>query len=379
MFVVPANGGKPVNVTHDTPTDWAPVWAPDGKSLYFSSDRGGTMSVWRIAVDEASGKPDGVPTPVIAGVDIDMDSPHIATDASALIFRSVMKSVNPASMSFDQNSARAGMPELLQRRTGLLTPASISPDGQWLTLVNAPDRHQDVWVMRVDGSQLTRLTDDDARDWYPRFTPDGQAITFYSNQSGRYEGWSIRPDGSARTKLTNLSKGTFAPLISPDGHDLYVSTFSSFENARILKGPLPGPVTDATATPLKGITIEGDILQLSTMSPDGRWLVGAIGMASGENVGLAIYDIAAARMKKLTNDSFNGEAAWMPDGRHVLYFTTHGALIMQDIETLERRVVASSLMYPPDMTQDLVASPDGHRLFYGAQQIQSNIWMVRKP
>lgn len=36
-------------------------------------------------------------------------------------------------------------------------------------------------------------------------------------------------------------------------------------------------------------------------------------------------------------------------------------------------------MYPPDLTQDIVASPDGRRLFYGAQQMQSNIWMVKQP
>ena len=27
--------------------------------------------------------------------------------------------------------------------------------------------------MRSDGSELSRLTDDPARDWFPRFTPDG--------------------------------------------------------------------------------------------------------------------------------------------------------------------------------------------------------------
>lgn len=43
------------------------------------------------------------------------------------------------------------------------------------------------------------------------------------------------------------------------------------------------------------------------------------------------------------------------------------------------RKYSAALMYPPDLTQDIVASPDGRRLFYGAQQMQSNIWMVKQP
>ncbi|MEP6832293.1 MAG: protein kinase [Gemmatimonas sp.] len=66
VFVVPVAGGQRVQVTHDTPTDWAPVWAPDGRSLYFASDRGGTMGIWRIAVDESSGKATAPPEPVVA-------------------------------------------------------------------------------------------------------------------------------------------------------------------------------------------------------------------------------------------------------------------------------------------------------------------------
>ncbi|MEO7998504.1 MAG: protein kinase, partial [Gemmatimonadaceae bacterium] len=375
LFAISAKGGTPVQITHDKPADWAPAWAPDGKSLYFASDRGGTMGIWRIAVDQTSGKATGVPEAVVAGTDIDMDLAAPSSDGQTLIFRSVMKSVNPAVMSFDQSTARVGAPQLLQQRTGLLSPSSISSDGQWLALANVLGAHQDIWAMRTDGQGLTRLTDDDARDLAPRFAPDGKTITFYSNQTGRYEAFGIQLDGGARTKLSALSQGVFAPLVTPDGKRLIIATFP---DGRISIGDFPGPVKDATITALKGIEIDGGILQLTTLSPDGRWLVGGIGMPSGENVGLAIYNIAAAQMRKLTNESVSGEAAWMPDMRHVVYFTTRGALVMQDIESMERRVVADSLRYPPDLTQSIVASPDGRRLYYGAQQMESNIWMVKK-
>ena len=34
------------------PTDWNPVWSPDGRWLYFLSNRSGSMNLWRIAIDE---------------------------------------------------------------------------------------------------------------------------------------------------------------------------------------------------------------------------------------------------------------------------------------------------------------------------------------
>ena len=49
IWTVPANGGAPTPVTSDAALDWNPVWSPDGRFLYFSSDRGGSMNLWRIA------------------------------------------------------------------------------------------------------------------------------------------------------------------------------------------------------------------------------------------------------------------------------------------------------------------------------------------
>src|SRR5262249_46375790 len=44
-----------VEVTNDPPLDWSPTWSPDGRYLYFSSNRGGTMNLWRVGIDEVTG------------------------------------------------------------------------------------------------------------------------------------------------------------------------------------------------------------------------------------------------------------------------------------------------------------------------------------
>src|SRR5687768_2909140 len=163
LETVSVAGRDRVKVTNDAALDWAPVWSPDGKFLYFASDRGGAMGLWRIAVNEESGQARGSPEPVASGVDVDMDLPHLSKDGNTLIFRAQRESVNPAAIAFDPTAGRIGATTLLQHRSGILIPTDVSPDGRLLALVNVPDRHQDLFLMRADGSGLTRLTDDDAR------------------------------------------------------------------------------------------------------------------------------------------------------------------------------------------------------------------------
>jgi hypothetical protein len=50
------DGSAPVAITTDPAIDWNPVWSRDGY-VYFSSNRGGSMNLWRVRVDENTGAP----------------------------------------------------------------------------------------------------------------------------------------------------------------------------------------------------------------------------------------------------------------------------------------------------------------------------------
>ncbi|MDZ4673069.1 MAG: protein kinase [Gemmatimonadota bacterium] len=376
LETIAVTGGATVKVTDDVAVDWAPTWSPDGRALFFASDRGGTMGLWRIGIDEATGQATGAPELVVAGVDVSMDLPQLSRDGASIIFRSKLESVNPAAIAFDPVAERVGTVRLLQRRSGILAPSDISPDGAWLALYNSPDRQQDLFVMRPDGSELTRLTDDPARDWNPRFTPDGEALTFHSNQSGIYEGWLLRRDGSGRTRLTDFGgAGVVYPMFAPDGQRLMVERFDSIMP---VVGSSPWPLTRENATVLAGAALpEGD-LNTAYWSRDGRWFSGGIQSAFGGIQGNGLYEVATGRITKLSDDAYGDELAWLPGYRRVVYFTGSGALVVQDVESLVRRVLSPALPYPPDQLGSIVAAPDGRTLYYGARQIESNIWMVRR-
>src|SRR6185369_840653 len=55
IWTIPADGGEAVAVTDGSSTDLNPVWSPDGTYLYFSSNRGGSSNIWRVAIDEDTG------------------------------------------------------------------------------------------------------------------------------------------------------------------------------------------------------------------------------------------------------------------------------------------------------------------------------------
>ena len=61
IYVVPASGGEWRRITEAKYFDDKPRWSPDGRRLYFVSNRTGFFNVWGIDFDPASGQPKGEP------------------------------------------------------------------------------------------------------------------------------------------------------------------------------------------------------------------------------------------------------------------------------------------------------------------------------
>jgi tricorn protease len=60
----------------------------------------------------------------------------------------------------------------------------------------------DIWTASEDGSNIHRLTDNRAREVYPRFSPDGSWIAFSSNRYGNYDVFIVSATGGAPRRLT---------------------------------------------------------------------------------------------------------------------------------------------------------------------------------
>ena len=372
IYTIPAGGGPRTAVTTDAALDWAPRWSPDGRSLYFSSDRGGSMNIWRIAIDEATGVPGGAPEPVTAGV-TSAEQASLSADGSRIVFRSAAVSANPVAIPFDPVAERAGAPTQLLDRTGILTPSSISPDGQWLVLLNTSERQEDLFLMRTDGTGLRRLTDDVFRDRGAAWSPDGKEIAFYSNRKDTYDIWAVRPDGSGLRQLTEGTAGDtrnfLYPVFSRTGDRLVASRARTPETIVIdprQAWPAQKPEVLAMTLPDKSW------LMPTAWSPDGRLLAGTI--VAGPSNAIGVYDMAARTTRQVSDVGCQfQDFAWLLDSKRLLCVDQAAdTLWLIDVENGRRRSLASGLQFGGVLT----ASPDRRTLYTTIRRQQADVWMV---
>ena len=221
IWTIPATGGVPTPVTTDRVRDWSPAWSPDGKYLYLASDRGGSMNLWRVPIDEASGQTRGAPEPVTTPAPF-LAHPNLSSDGRRIAYSSVLVTANIQQLRLDSSGAPQGEPAWVTTGSRRWSSPDPSPDGEWVAFYSLTQPEGHLYLSRPDGTGLRQLTGDAAIDRMPRWSPDGKWIAFFSNRSGRLEVWKIRPDGSDLQQLTD-NGGTYLAW-SPDGSRMAASS-----------------------------------------------------------------------------------------------------------------------------------------------------------
>src|SRR5947209_342498 len=82
----------------------------------------------------------------------------------------------------------------------------------------------DIWVANEDGTGLQRLTDNKARDMYPRFSPDGRWIAFSSDRDGNYDVYVVASEGGKPRQLTWHTANDSVVGWTPDGKNIVFSS-----------------------------------------------------------------------------------------------------------------------------------------------------------
>ena len=370
LYTVASTGGTPVRVTNDAAIDWSPVWSPDGRFIYFSSDRGTAMNLWRMPVDESSGAVRGAPEPVTAGVQASAGLPGFSRDGSRLVFRSRVASINPVAIPFDPVSLRAGTPRLLDTRNNIRVPSGVSPDGKQIAFFSIGEPQEDIFIGPPDGP-IRRVTDDAGRDRAPVFTPDGRSIVFYSNRDGQWAPWIIGTDGGGLRKITRpIEDGVYA-LVSPKGDAV---VFTSGSALLMYSAPIASGVSMPTLLP--GTEINGKSFGPTSWSSDGLRLAGSLSAKSGRYAGIGIYDMQAHQTVEIATDE-TAAVKWLPGDRRLVYITLSGQLAVLDTATRDRRIVDVRLPAPsvPDV---FAVSPDARTIYYGASRAEADIWIVER-
>jgi len=137
-------------LTYDMLFQSHPSWSPDGTMLAYTTDRGGQWQVY---------------------------------------------TVSAAGMYAEPLPGTASL--------GSTAYPAWSPDGTQIAFAATLHGSWDIYKCNLDGSGLTRLTQDWGQDWGPVWSPDGMWIAFTSDRSGNGDIYLVRSDGLAIVQVTD--------------------------------------------------------------------------------------------------------------------------------------------------------------------------------
>ncbi|HRC58830.1 MAG TPA: S9 family peptidase, partial [Kofleriaceae bacterium] len=280
LWLASVDGAQVRRLTTHPDADSSPAWSPDGRWIYFSSTRGGSAQVWRIAA--AGGEAEQVtklPTDV-GGFKLFPDGkrmvlalevwPQARTLARSMEEDGVKAKAKGSAQIYDQLLFRHWdqwedgkfshlfvwtPPELGGKADdakdltpGLTTDApthpfggmeevSISPDGKWVAYLArtgtrdlAWTTNTDVYLVGSNGQGTVNLTaQNKAYDFQPTFSPDGKTLAVLSMVRPGYEADRQRIAlidlASKKTRVLTESwdRSASTLLWSRDGRTLYTT------------------------------------------------------------------------------------------------------------------------------------------------------------
>ena len=260
LWLLRVADGEAFPLTDGRANEHSPSWSPDGGTVYFVSNRGGSRDLWlqRLGKD---GTADGDPEPVTTGVGIreatmSPDGTRLAYSKGGLVGNVWRVPI------LDDRAATWADAEQITFDPSYIETVDVSPDGKRLAISSDYAGSADIWVLPVDGGDMQQLTTGPSPDWAPRWSPDGQQITFYSLRSGNRDVWVVAANGDAPRQVTTHEAPEFFPDWSPDGQEIVFSSNrgGSFDTWVI-------PAEGGEARHVAPASLHAD------WSPDGQWLV----------------------------------------------------------------------------------------------------------
>lgn len=367
LWTIPANGGTPVPVTDDADFDWNPVWAPDGKHLYFASDRGGQMNLWRVAINEKTGAVTG-PLESITTPSPYAQHLSFSHDGRQAVYVSQVSSKHILKADFDPDSAvLTSEPVAITQGFKHTAQPNLSPDGEWFVYSTQGDKQEDLFIIDKDGLGAPRqLTDDHFKDRHPRWSPDGNRIVFYSDRGGTYEAWTINRDGSGLKQLTfNNGLTVIYSFWSPDGSRLAYNLRD--ESCWIIDTAKPW--TEQTPQRIPDPPDNSGIFRAFSWSPDGRKLAGWINDPN-EKVGILTYTFETNKFERITD--FGSRPIWLHDSRRIV-FRDAGKLFLVNSDTKKIQEIP---IHSPNPVIEYGLNNNSRTLYYTLLSTEADVWMI---
>jgi Tol biopolymer transport system component len=307
IWVLRLADGEAFPVTEADRRNLSPSFSPDSQSIYFVSDRGGSMDFWQRGL-AADGRPTGSPQRLTTGVE--MLYARFSPDGSRLAYSKgrQMGNIWRVPIRNDRAATWADAQQLTHEQ-GNTRHVSLSPDKQELVFCLKEQDDEHILIMAAAGGDSNRILLDTIEQVWGRWSPDGQMIAFHSEG----DVWVVPRSGSPARKLTEYEGFDGGPSWSPDGREIAYSSLRGGQQDLWIVPAQGGEARRLTDDPTQETN--------GSWSPDGRQLA----FVSGGTAGASIWVVPAkgGEARQLTNevafDHFGPRIYWSADSRWVIF------------------------------------------------------------
>lgn len=317
--------GKHTNLTNRGGEDRNPVYAPDGNTVYFLSERnGGSFNVYTFPLnDPQKVKPvTSFTTHPVRFLSVSNKGTLCYTYDGELYTQEANgrpKKVKVELVRDDENSIAT-----LRYSQGA-TSASVSPDGKQVAFIVRGD----VFVTSADYNTTKQITDTPAGEANVSFAPDNRTLVYASERTGN---WQLYTAKITRKEEANFPNATLieeevllpsktvertCPRYSPDGKELAFIEDRSRLMVLNLKTKKVRQVTDGSTKYNSGYGFDYE------WSPNGKWFtLEFIGNRHDPYSDIGIVSAQGGTITNLTNSGYtSGSPRWVLDGNAILFQT----------------------------------------------------------
>ena len=162
IMVMEKNGDNPTNIP--LIEGWDPTWSPDGNRILYASEKNGPIQLFTVK-ENGKGLKQISNLPAMRGRSDWSDLGEIVTYSGEAWHREIYI------MNEDGSQSRQLTP-----KGGNSQGPSFSPDGKWVAFTAYFDKYSEIhgceiYIIRTDGTDLRRLTDNNYCDYQPRWGP----------------------------------------------------------------------------------------------------------------------------------------------------------------------------------------------------------------
>ena len=255
---------------------------------------------------------------------------------------------------------------------------SLSPDGKSVAYSSDQNGTFEIYVKQLSeiGGEL-QLTNDGQQNFQPSWSPDGQRIAYHSRKRGGV--WIAPALGGASKQLTEDGA---RPVWSPDGSSIAFQSESpggELSNSRVMPPSTIWIVPSQGGSPRR-ITQPGNPAgghSAPSWSPDGKRIV----FESADFADVTVWSIAVdgSDAKKVINGT---QPIYAGDGKHIYFmgrYTSESELSMIEVSSTGEPIGEPTPVLNARegaYFSGPVISPDGKRILYSANRIESNLSTV---